>query len=140
MFTTFLAVLVGSALGGMARFWLAAAVARRLGERFPWGTLAVNASGALAIGVFAAVLLPAADGTVVAAGSSSPGGLLAWHLAGLGFLGSYTTVSTFALQSLLLGTEGRWCAAVAYVLVSSLACLLAVALGFAAGTAFAGGV
>ena len=132
VFTTFLAVLVGSALGGMARFWLADAVARRLGERFPWGTLAVNASGALAIGVFAAVLLPAADGAVVT-GSSSAGGLLAWHLAGLGFLGSYTTVSSFSLQTLALAHAGAWRRAGANVVLSLGLCLGAVGLGLLLG-------
>ncbi len=122
---TLLWVLTGSAAGGAARYAVSEAVARRLLERFPWSTLVVNVTGAVAIGGW--------FGAAVA--NSSVQALFV-----LGFLGSYTTVSTFALQSLLLGTEGRWCAAVAYVLVSSLACLLAVALGFAAGTAFAGGV
>ena len=134
---TFLAVLIGSALGGMARFWLADAVARRLGERFPWGTLAVNASGALAIGVFAGVLLAASDG-VVLAGRSNAGGLLAWHLAGLGFLGSYTTVSSFSLQTLALAQAGAWRRAGANVALSLGLCLAAVGLGLVLGRALAG--
>lgn len=123
--TTLLWVLLGSALGGAARYALSEAIARGLKERFPWGTLGVNVTGAAGIGVWF---------------GAQPSNDTLYTLMVLGFLGSYTTVSTFALQSLLLGREGRWRAAAGYVLVSALACLLAVALGFAAGSAlFAGG-
>jgi fluoride exporter len=53
-------VAVGSALGGMARYWCSGFVARLFGEWFPWGTLIVNVSGSFVIGVFAA--LSAAEG------------------------------------------------------------------------------
>jgi len=113
-------VLTGSAAGGVARHVVSETVAHRLKERFPWGTLLVNVTGAGAIGIWF--------------GSAASSATL-HALFVLGFLGSYTTVSTFALQSLLLGKEGRWRAAVAYTLGSSLACLLAASLGFAAGSA-----
>jgi len=118
------AVIVGSALGGMARFWLADAVSRRLGERFPWGTLAVNASGALAIGVLAA-LLPGETGSGPATG--------AWHFAVLGFLGSYTTVSSFSLQTLALLHERAWRRAAANIVLSLGLCLSAAGVGLLAG-------
>ncbi|MCC5873156.1 MAG: CrcB family protein [Gammaproteobacteria bacterium] len=121
--TTVLWVLAGSATGGAARYAVSEAVARGLMERFPWGTLVVNVTGALAIGVWFGAAVDSA---------SLHAGLV------LGFLGSYTTVSSFALQSLLLGTEGRWRAAMAYVLASVTICLLAVAIGFAAGSVVAG--
>ena len=111
-------VLLGSALGGAARYVVSEAVARTLKERFPWGTLLVNVSGAFAIGIWFGA-------TVVQANAHA--------LIALGFLGSYTTVSTFALQSLLLSREGRWSAAAAYVLTSALVCLIAVGLGFGLG-------
>lgn len=122
--TTLLWVLLGSAAGGAARYAVSEALARGLQERFPWGTLAVNVTGAALIGVWFGTQL--ANDTLRA-------------LLVLGFLGSYTTVSSFALQSLLLGREGRWRAALAYVVTSSCACLLAVALGFATGNAMAAG-
>jgi len=118
------AVIVGSALGGMARFWLADAIGRRLGEWFPWGTLAVNASGALAIGVLAALLLgPSGSG----AGSAT------WQFAVFGFLGSYTTVSSFSLQTLVLAHDRAWRRATANIVLSLGLCLSAAGIGLLVG-------
>ena len=118
-------IVAGSAAGGVARYWLAGAVDRRYGERFPWGTLAVNASGALAIGMIAAIAL--ADERLAAWGL--------WHLAVIGFLGSYTTVSSFSLQTLVLARNGTHLAAAAYVALSLVLCLGGAALGYAAAAA-----
>ena len=118
------AILVGSALGGVARLWLGECVARRFGTDFPWHTLAVNVSGALAIGVVVGVL---------------PGGLaegragMAWWLLGIGALGSYTTVSSFSLESLALVHAGRWRAVAANIGLSLGLCLPAVAAGLSVG-------
>ena len=49
---TYLWVAFGSALGGMARFWLGGFVVRFLGSTFPWGTLLINVSGSFVIGLF----------------------------------------------------------------------------------------
>lgn len=119
-------VLAGSALGGMARFWLSGIVARRIGETFPWGTLAVNASGALTIGFFAA-----AASAVPVLAAHSP----LWHLGVVGFLGSYTTVSSFSLQTLLLMMGGDPLRALGNMLLSLGLCLGAAGAGFATGTA-----
>jgi fluoride exporter len=118
------AIVVGSAMGGVARFWLAEFAAARLGEHFPWGTLLVNVSGALAMGLLVG-FLPGG------AGDGLHGG--AWQLAGLGFLGSYTTVSSFSLQTLALAHDRRWRRALANIGVSLGGCLAAGALGLAAG-------
>jgi fluoride exporter len=126
--TLLLLVAAGSALGGMARFWLSGFVAGRVGETFPWGTLAVNVSGALAIGLVAAA---AAAG----AGYLGPHG---WHFAVFGFLGSYTTVSSFSLQTLLLTRDGEWRRAAANVGLSLALCLSAVGLGLFVGGRLAG--
>ena len=50
MISAFVSVALGSALGGMARYFVSGFVARRVGETFPWGTLLVNVSGAFLIG------------------------------------------------------------------------------------------
>jgi fluoride exporter len=117
------AVFIGSALGGMARFWLAELVSRRLGRRFPWGTLAVNASGALAIGVAAGLLLP----------ETEPGisDRFAWQVIGPGFLGSYTTVSSFSLETLALAHAKDWPGVAGNIVLSLVLCLAAAGAGFA---------
>ena len=48
----FIWVMIGSALGGAARFWGSVVVANRFGETFPWGTIAVNILGCFVIGFF----------------------------------------------------------------------------------------
>ena len=89
-----LAVAIAGALGGVLRFWVSGVVARRFGERFPWGTLVVNVSGAALIGAIA--------GLVLAPGSHSIGQPTVWAVLVVGILGSYTTVSSFSLQTLAL--------------------------------------
>lgn len=122
-------VLVGSAAGGMARFWLADAVAHRYGERFPWGTLAVNVSGALAVGICAALLSNLHPGETAS---------LAWRLGIVGFLGSYTTVSSFSLQTLALAHDRAWGRAAGNIALSLGLCLGAVGLGWSLGAGIAG--
>jgi fluoride exporter len=94
-----LAVAIGGALGGTLRFWVSGVVARRFGERFPWGTLVVNVSGAALIGAIA--------GLVLAPGSHSIGQPTVWAVLVVGILGSYTTVSSFSLQTLALFRSGE---------------------------------
>ncbi|HWV84394.1 MAG TPA: fluoride efflux transporter CrcB [Capillimicrobium sp.] len=115
-----LAAWVGVALAGgagaLARFWVGGAVMRWAGARargLPVGTLAVNLSGALALGALS--------------GAGVQGDALT--VAGTGILGSYTTFSTWMLESRRLAGEGRrW--AMAANLAGSLALGLgAVALG-----------
>ncbi len=115
-------VVSGCALGGVARFWLSGVVGRRIGETFPWGTLAVNVSGAFAIGVIAA-----------AAGQGWFADPNAWRFAVTGFLGSYTTVSSFSLQTLALVREGSGRQAAGNVALSLGLCLPATALGLWVG-------
>jgi CrcB protein len=117
----FLLVLVGGIVGGIARYAVSGFVARRIGETFPWGTLVVNASGSFAIGLFAAWL-----------GSHATDGSL-WIAAAVGVLGSYTTVSSFSLQTLALARDGEWLLVVQNSLVSLALCLGAAFAGIVAG-------
>jgi fluoride exporter len=116
-------VVIGSAAGGVFRLWVLRAVAARVGERFPWGTLVVNVSGAIAIGIVAAHAL--AGGWV-----QEPA---AWHLAVVGLLGSYTTVSAFSIQTLALVLEGTPGRAAMNVVASVGLCLIGAFAGFALG-------
>jgi CrcB protein len=111
-------VAMGGALGGVLRLWVTALVDRTAGGALPWGTLAVNVTGAAAIGLAAALLLTEGIGR----------DLSLWLGLAVGVLGSYTTVSSFSLQVLLLVREGRAALAATY-LAASLALCLAAALG-----------
>jgi CrcB protein len=118
-------VALGSIFGGMTRYFVSGLVARRFGETFPWGTMVVNATGAFAIGILAA--------------AASAHFLLhmeaVWQFAVVGFLGSYTTVSSFSLQTHSLAREGEALLANMNVLLSLVLCLAAVTIGFAVGSA-----
>jgi CrcB protein len=117
-------VALGGALGGVARFWLSGRVARRFGESFPWGTLAVNVTGSAALGMLAAVVFDPADHAILR--------LPLWLILAVGVLGSYTTVSSFALQTLALARAGERWSALANVALSLTLCLAAATLGYAA--------
>lgn len=78
-------------LGAIARFALDGAVAGRLGRDFPYGTLVVNLSGALVLGVLVGAALDRD----------------AYRLAGIGLIGAFTTFSTWTLESHRLAEEGR---------------------------------
>lgn len=115
-------VILGSALGGVARHWLSGLVGRRFGETFPWGTMAVNVSGAFAIGMLASAAL-AGEGWLATQSAS--------RFSIIGFLGSYTTVSSFSLQTLALAQDGELRRAAGNVVASLALCLSAAALGIA---------
>ena len=109
-----LLVALGGALGAVARYLVATAFARRLGAAWPWGTLFINLSGSFLIAVLAARL-------------TSPN--LRWFLP-VGFVGAYTTFSTYEYETMRLFQLGRPGGAIAYVAASNL-------LGF--GAVLAGG-
>jgi fluoride exporter len=117
-----ISVMLGSMLGGVARYFLSGVIARRVGETFPWGTLSVNVSGAFLIGIFGAL---ARDNASLFASSNS------WLFAVTGFLGCYTTVSSFSLQTLALARDGESARAIGYVAISVALSIGAVAAGFA---------
>jgi CrcB protein len=118
-------IAAGSALGGIARFWCSGVIARAFGDTFPWGTLVVNVSGSLLIGIIAALTGP--DGRVFL-GSTTRLALMA------GFCGGYTTFSSFSLQTLSLVQDGEWWLAGANIALSVVACLVAVWVGYAFAT------
>nr|WP_249145842.1 fluoride efflux transporter CrcB [Bradyrhizobium diazoefficiens] len=124
-----IAIVIGSVLGGTARYFVSGVVARRLGETFPWGTMTINVTGAFLIGIFGA--LATHPGSVFA--SPDP-----WLFAVTGFLGCYTTVSSFSLQTLTLARSGEPLAALGNVAFSVGLCLAAVSCGFLLADGFGG--
>jgi fluoride exporter len=114
-------IAIGGAAGALARYAVAGRVARRTGGAFPWGTLAVNTLGAFLLGV----VLMAIEG--------SPRRLEVVALVAVGFLGDFTTFSTYAYEATTQLRERRWGRAIAYVLGSVCLGLLAFVAGAALG-------
>ncbi|MCC5997416.1 MAG: CrcB family protein [Oceanicaulis sp.] len=109
-------IALGGALGAAARLWAAGAVQRLSGSVFPFGTLAVNVSGAALLGALAGM-----------------GGALdnpAWAFFAIGVLGSYTTVSSFTLETLDLARTRRTGLAALNIAGSFALTLLAAAAGY----------
>jgi len=90
-------VALGGALGALARYQLAAIIQARVPAGFPWGTFVVNITGCLVMGIAATLL---AERLVV-----HPG----WRFfIPIGFIGAYTTFSTFEYETFRAVTEGSW--------------------------------
>lgn len=117
-------IALGGALGSVLRFWCSLAVARAVGETFPWGTLLVNIVGSFLIGLVAVTTGP--DGRLLISSTSR-------QFIMVGIFGGYTTFSSFSLQTLNLALDGEWVLAGANILLSVVLCLLGVWLGHAAG-------
>jgi CrcB protein len=117
---SYLWVAIGSALGGVARYWCSGAAARLFGETFPWGTVIVNIVGSFVIGFFATLTGP--DGRVYASS-------IVRQFVMLGICGGYTTFSSFSLQTLNLMNDGEWLRAGGNVVVSVVCCMVAVWIG-----------
>ena len=115
MIQSLILVALGGAAGSVARF-LTVTAAARVAPGWPWGTLAVNVAGSLAIGLLSVAL--------AARMPLSP-------LLIAGFLGGFTTFSAFSLDALSLWQAGQAPQAAAYVAASVLLSLAAVALGAA---------
>jgi len=94
-------VAVGGAVGSTLRYLVSLGAASALGLGFPWGTLAVNVVGSVAIGALASL---GVQGN-------------AWLLLVTGLLGGFTTFSAFSLETALLWQRGPWLA-VLYVAAS----------------------
>jgi len=117
---SYLWVAIGSALGGVARYWCSGVAARLFGETFPWGTVVVNIVGSFVIGFFATLTGP--DGRVYASS-------IVRQFVMLGICGGYTTFSSFSLQTLNLMNDGEWLRAGGNVVVSVVCCMVAVWIG-----------
>ncbi len=114
-------IAIGGAIGAMARYQVAAVIQARIPVGFPYGTFVVNVTGCLIMG-FATALLT--ERLVV-----HPN----WrYLIPIGFVGAYTTFSTFELEIFRAMTEGAWAVAGANVVASVVAGYLALWAGFVA--------
>ena len=110
-------IALGGALGAVSRFLMGNAVSKAVGSALPYGTFVINLVGCFAMGLLMTIIV---DRELLSA---------AWRLfLCVGFLGGFTTFSSFGYEALMLLTEGRMLAVLTYVSGS-------VALGLAAAAA-----
>jgi fluoride exporter len=124
MLQKYLLIAIGGALGSIARFWVGSAIAGRMGFKFPYGTLVVNLSACMVIGFTLALFGKRADiGT-------------AWRFfIPIGFVGAYSTFSTYEWETLSILRSGAFVLAVLYAGGSFVLGLLAVWAGSMLGEA-----
>lgn len=109
----YFAIAVGGSLGAVSRYWMSNTTYQWLGQNFPYGTLLVNVLGSMAMGFLSVLLVHRLQ-----VSEEIRIGILA------GFLGSFTTFSTFAMDSLHLSGNGALLKAASYVLLSLLFCVV----------------
>lgn len=113
-------IALGSAIGGLARYWIGGLVQRVHGGPYPLGTLVINVTGSLLIGLLLRYSLDS--------GAVSPEirGFLT-----IGICGGYTTFSTFSWETVALIEDGDWRRATLYIGASVLLSLLGTVAGIA---------
>ena len=114
-----IAISLGAIVGALSRYYLTLWFTNRFGSGFPYGTFFINISGCLAMGFFATLAM---EKTVLI----SPEIKL---IVATGFLGAYTTFSTFGLDTVGLLQRGNWLAATGYFFGSTILGVISVQLG-----------
>jgi fluoride exporter len=110
--TKYLMVAIGGGLGSVLRFWVGGYVSNRMGTRFPYGTFVINCTASFLIGFVITLLAEKADWNAN------------WrYLIPIGFIGGYSTFSTFEYETFRVFQEGE-------LLLAGLNVALSVVVGF----------
>ncbi|MBT3145974.1 fluoride efflux transporter CrcB [Neptunomonas phycophila] len=112
-----LAVGFGGALGAVSRYWLAGMLNSKA-DKLPLGTLSCNVIGSLVMGILFVLIMEKAK--------LSPE---LRPMLMVGFLGAFTTFSSFSLETVALLQEGHTMSALIYVLLSVILCIIALSVG-----------
>ena len=110
-----LSIAIGGAMGAMGRYWVSSCLLPISSYKFPYATFSVNVVGSLLMGILYVLIV-------------ERGGLpeQARHLLMVGFLGAFTTFSTFSLDAISLWQNGGQTMALMYVFSTVFSCLLAI--------------
>ncbi len=120
--TQVFAIALGGAIGAVLRYWVSTAVYGLMGRDFPYGTLIVNVSGSLLMGLLYVLLVERLSLGVE------------WRAALLiGVLGAFTTFSAFSMETVALIEEGERLKALLNILFSVTLCIAATWIGLATG-------
>ena len=111
-------IALGGSVGAICRYLVATGIFQWMGKPFPYGTLSVNLIGSFLIGIAYVLLIQQQWGSEHYK-----------QLAIVGFLGAFTTFSSFSLESVALLQQERWLAFLAYTSSSLVGCLAATAVG-----------
>ena len=110
---------IAGAVGTLARYWLGGFVQRIAGESFPWGTLVVNVLGCLLFGF----VWPLAGERMLISGQTR-------MIILVGFMGAFTTFSTFAFETEDFLADAEWLRGLGNIALQNILGIAAVGLGF----------
>lgn len=117
-----LLIALAGGIGSLARYWLSGLVQRASGGEFPWGTFAVNMAGCLLFGVVWSV---AEERMLISPEARS--------VALVGFMGAFTTYSTYTFETTQLLRDSEWALAIGNIALQNITGVVFLLLGLAIG-------